>query len=80
MAPSGHVASTRTAPGVHGSFMREVDAPCMNSTKALLFVDDGYPESRDYDDNYIDVDHPQPGVLSSFLSGLFACLRWVRPY
>jgi len=28
----------------------------IDKTKALLFVDDGHPEARDYDDNYVSVD------------------------
>lgn len=26
----------------------------------FLYVDDGFPESRDYDDNYLEIDPPQP--------------------
>ena len=43
--------------------------------RPILYVDDGYPESRDYDDNYVAVDVcqlPEPRGLQQVLRRLWS--------
>lgn len=40
------------------------------TTRALLFVDDGHPEAREYDDNYFPVDPHQPRNWMTFVGML----------
>lgn len=42
-------------------------SPNPTAQRALLYLDDGYPESRDYDDNYVPV---EPGHRSSWWRAL----------